>query len=174
MIVISSTNNSQQYTTFSTPTTSSDGFSPPASPTPFTPTSASSSTSSPSAEATFSLSSSALTPASVDELASDSTLQETRLLNATNAELKQQRALNHYSELRFARNSSVNFLTDLAALPNCDPAVVKTALALLAKAASVDSYEPKTYKEAMADAQHKMNWQLGINDEMTSHKNNQI
>ena len=63
-------------------------------------------------------------------------------------------------------------MTGLAALPNCDPAVAKAALALLAKASPVDPYEPKTYKEAMADAQHKMDWQLGMDDEMASHRDN--
>ena len=50
--------------------------------------------------------------------------------------------------------------------------MAKAALALLAKASPVDPYEPKTYKEAMADVQHKMDWQLGMDDEMASHSDN--
>ena len=47
-------------------------------------------------------------------------------------------------------------LTGLAVLFNCDLVVAKVALTLLVKAFLVDSHEPKTYKKALADAQHKM------------------
>ena len=117
------------------------------------------------------------TPSDHDELATDSTVQGTRLptpLNPTPLN-EQQRALDRYTDLRPARDSLVDPLTGLAAikaLPSCDSAVAKAALALLAKASPVDPHEPKTYKEAIADAHHKMDWQLAMDDEMASHRDN--
>ena len=100
----------------------------------------------------------------IDELVIDSTVQGTRLLSALSVE----------TELRSARDFSVGPLIGLAALFNCDFVVAKAALALLAKVSSVNFHESKTYKEAMADAQHKMDWQFGMNDEMVSHRDNKI
>ena len=45
-------------------------------------------------------------------------------------------------------------------------------MALLAKCAPTDPHGPKNYNEAMADAQHKIDWQLAMDDEMQSHKDN--
>ena len=39
---------------------------------------------------------------------------------------------------------------------------------LLAQASRPEPYEPRTYKEAMADAMYKMHWQLSMNDEYHS------
>ena len=41
-------------------------------------------------------------------------------------------------------------------------------LALLAKANASEPFEPRTYKEAMADAYHKMIWELAMQDEVQS------
>ena len=170
MVVIPRVNNSFQYTTLFTPASSAPAFRG----TSTSILSASDRTSQASGK-NFSISGSTFFVSSanstetftltfIDELATDLTVQGIRLPSASSAETK----------LRPARNSSVGSLTDLAALSNCDFAVVKAALALLAKAFSVDSHEPKTYKKAMADAQHKMDWQLGMNDEMASHRDNKI
>ena len=45
-------------------------------------------------------------------------------------------------------------------------------LALLAKCSSPEPYDPKSYKEAMADPQHKKDWMLAMDDEMQSLKDN--
>ena len=109
------------------------------------------------AEAIFSSNNDAFTSISVDELANDSILQKIWLFSATNVESKQQRTLNYYSKFRFAKDFFVNFLTDFAVLFNCDSAVAKIALILFVKAVFVDSYESKTYKETITNAQHKIN-----------------
>ena len=112
-----------------------------------------------------------------DELATDFIVQGTRLSISLNfiSLNEQQRALDRYTNLRSVRDFLVDPLTELAAIKalfSCDSAVVKAALALLVKAFSIDSHEPKTYKEAITDAHYKMNWQLTMNDEMASHRDN--
>ena len=67
-----------------------------------------------------------------------------------------ERALKQHFYLRSRRDFSVNSLT------------------LLAQYAFSDSHELKIYNEAMANAQHKMNWQLDMDDEMQSHRDNDI
>ena len=110
----------------------------------------------------------------IDELIIDSIAQKIRLFNASSIETKLQRTFNHHSEFRFVRNFSMNFLIDLIVLFNCDFVVVKAVLTLLVKVFSIDFHESKTYKKAITNAQHKMNWQFDMNDEMISHKNNKI
>ena len=48
------------------------------------------------------------------------------------------------------------------------------SLILLTQYAFSDSHEFKIYNETMTNVQHKMNWQLNMNDEMQFHKNNDI
>ena len=45
--------------------------------------------------------------------------------------------------------------------------------AFLGQAKEVEPYEPKTYKEAIADAMRKAEWQLAMQDEFDSLMNNQ-
>ena len=66
-----------------------------------------------------------------------------------------ERALKQHSYLRFRRDFSVNSLT------------------LLTQYALSNSHELKIYNETMTNAQHKMNWQLEMNDEMQSHRDNE-
>ena len=168
MIVIPRVNNSLQYIILSTPTLSA-----PASRGTSTSISSASGRTSQASDRNSSISDSTsfvfsanstetLTSTFINKLTTDSTVQETRLPSASSVETK----------LRSAKDFSMSSLTDLAVLPNCDLAVAKAALALLAKAFSIDSHEPKTYKKAITNAQHKMNWQFNINDEMISHKDN--
>ena len=111
----------------------------------------------------------------VNELIFDSILQKTRLFNIVNNETNQlQHAFNRHSKLRFVKNSFVNFFIDFVVFLNCDFVVIKIVLTFLIKVFFVDFYESKTYKKTMTNAQHKINWQFDMNDEMISHKNNKI
>ena len=120
MVVIPPVNNSRLYTTLTTsgsstpaPTSTSS-----ASASGGTPSASSAGSRTPSTPSTSSGSDGPLTPMSADELATDSTLQGTRLRSATSAEAnEQQRALNHHSKLRPARDSSVDPLTGLRLFP---------------------------------------------------------
>ena len=96
---------------------------------------------------------------SVNELITDSTVQETRLLNAlsVNVEIKLKRALNYYAEFRSTKNSSINLLIDLIVLFNYNSIVVKTILTLFVKVFLTNFHESKLYKKTMIDAQHKIN-----------------
>ena len=66
-----------------------------------------------------------------------------------------ERALKQHSYLRSRRDFSVNSLT------------------LLTQYALSNSHEFKIYNETMTNAQHKMDWQLEMNDEMQSHRDNE-
>ena len=105
----------------------------------------------------------------VNELIIDSTVQETRLLNASNAnaEIELKRAFNYYTKLRSIKDFSMNLLIGFAVLFSCDLIVIKAILTLLVKAFFTNFHESKLYKKALIDAQHKINWQLDINDEIT-------
>ena len=67
-----------------------------------------------------------------------------------------EKTLKQHFYLRSRRDFSVNFLI------------------LLTQYVFSDSHEFKIYNETMTNAQHKMNWQLDMNDEMQSHKDNDI
>jgi len=49
-----------------------------------------------------------------------------------------------------------------------EPVKSPEPLALLSKARPIDVHEPKTYKAAMADQYHKMEWELAMSDEIDS------
>ena len=112
----------------------------------------------------------------VNKLATNLTTQETRLSSAlsANAEIELKRTFNYYAKLRSAKNSSMNSLIDLIALLNCDSIVIKTILALFVKAFFTNFHKLKLYKKAITDAQHKINWQFNINNEIILYKNNKI
>ena len=48
------------------------------------------------------------------------------------------------------------------------------SLALLAKCFSSEFYDLKSYKEVMTNSQHSKNWKLAMDDEMQSHRDNEI
>ena len=54
----------------------------------------------------------------------------------------------------------------IARSPSPDP--ISLLYACLSQAKQAEPYEPKTYKEAMADSYRKAAWQLGMNDEFDS------
>ena len=107
----------------------------------------------------FSSSSNSITSISVNELIIDSTVQETRLPNALNAnvEIELKRTLNHYAKFRSTKNSSMNLLIDLIALFNCNSIVIKAILTLLVKVFFTNFHKSKLYKKAIIDAQHEIN-----------------
>ena len=67
-----------------------------------------------------------------------------------------EKTLKQHFYLRFRRDFSMNFLT------------------LLTQYVFSNFHEFKIYNETMTNVQHKMNWQLDMNDEMQFHKNNDI
>ena len=97
---------------------------------------------------------------SVNELVIDSTAQKIRLSSASNvenAEIELKRTFNHYAKFRSTRNFSMNLLIDFVVLFNYNLIVVKTVLALFVKAFFTNFHEPKLYKKAIINAQHKIN-----------------
>ena len=108
----------------------------------------------------FSLSSSSVTSIFVNKLIIDSTTQEIRLsnaLNVENVEIELKRTFNYYAKLRSTKNLLMNLLIDLIALFNCNSIVIKTILTLFVKVFFTNFHESKLYKEAIVDAQHKIN-----------------
>ena len=97
---------------------------------------------------------SAVSTSSTDELGANTPASESAVSSRTVGRSQLDEALEQHPYLRSRRDSSL------------DP------LALLAKHAPPDPHEPKNYNEAMADAQHKMDWQLAMDDEMQSLKDN--
>ena len=113
---------------------------------------------------------------SIDELIIDFILQKIKFFNSIDVK---QKTFDCHLKFRFVKNFFVNSLINLIVIEKivfvkANSIIVKTTLILFVKATSIDFYEFKSYKKIMTNVQHKMNWQLIINDEMTFYKNNQI
>ena len=116
------------------------------------------------------------TSISIDELITNFIVQKIGFFNSINVK---QKTFDRHSKFRFVKNFFVNLLIDLIVierivLVKANSIIVKATLILFVKAILIDFYEFKSYKEIIIDAQHKINWQLIINDKTTFYKNNQI